>query len=145
MRYHSRESERRTAALFYLSLDREVSNLGNEVGPVWRYVLRITPDTSDNTAHTVDDLFVLRWIRVCVVWSALWDVGHEHERERKPCPQPALAILISKLIPLMMQVSSIAQCVLKDYLFVITNAPLGACVISSVGAVEMYRGQNVRF
>ena len=68
LRYHSRESERRTAMLFYLFLDREVSNLNNEVGPVWSYVLRITPDTSDNTAHTVDDLFVpqtLRWMRVC--------------------------------------------------------------------------------
>ena len=42
--------------------------LNNEVGPVWSYVLRITPDTSNNTAHTVDDLFVpqmLRWMRVC--------------------------------------------------------------------------------
>ena len=135
--------------LFYLFLDREVSNLNNEVGPVWSYVLRITPDTSDNTAHTVDDLFVpqmLRWIRVCVIWSALWDVGHEHERERKPCPQPALAILISKHIPLMMQVSSIAQRALKDDLFVITKAALGGvCVVSSVGAVEIYHGQNVRF
>ena len=77
---------------------------------------------------------------VCAV-----DVGHEHERERKPCPQPALAILISKHIPLMMQVSSIAQRALKDDLFVITNAALGACVVSSVGAVEIYHGQNVRF
>ena len=93
--------------LFYLFLDREVSNLNNEVGPVWSYVLRITPDTSDNTAHTVDDLFVpqmLRWMRVCGLVCAVGR-GHEHERERKPCPQPAPAILIFKHIPLMMQVS----------------------------------------
>ena len=32
----------------------------------------------------------------------------------------------------------------KDDLFVITNAVLGACVVSSVGAVEIYRGMNVR-
>ena len=37
-----------------------------------------------------------------------------------------------------------ARRALKDDLFVITNATLGACGSSSVGAVKIYRRQNVR-
>ena len=76
--------ERRSVTLAFL--DREVSNLYNEVGAVCSYVLRIKPDTSNNPAHANGWFFfisqMLRW--------AGWLCVHKYVRVCDQCCQSAL-------------------------------------------------------